>query len=237
MRKGSASSQPVITAGGGGVLLVAFVNGGQLYVMDRASVSSPWSAPAVVSGAASNPSIAMSNFGKGYLAFTADGAGGGHDVRAAYYYKGQWAAEASSLNAVPDDGAGTGTGRPVAGAAGDGVGVIAWGEGGHIYSRRVWGTSPSVVYEQADPPSFSTCSEVSTDTPQVGTEGDSSYADVVFHELISCGSGPRTQQSRVLMNRLRGSAYDGARQPDGLSSPGTEGADQPQIAMGDAMLT
>jgi hypothetical protein len=132
---------------------------------------------------------------------------------------------------VPGDDAGTGTGRPVAGAAGDGVGVIVWGEGGHIYSRRVWGTSPSVVDEQADPPSISSCPELSADTPQVGTEGDSSFAEVVFHELVRCGAHP--QQSRVLMNRLHGSAYDGVTQPDGLSSPGTEGADQPQVAMGE----
>jgi len=103
---GSASSQPVITAGGGGVLLVAFVNGGQLYVMDRASVSSPWSAPTVVSGAASNPSIAMSNFGKGYLAFTAAGQGG-HDVRSAFYRGGTWELEGPPLDASPGDDAGT----------------------------------------------------------------------------------------------------------------------------------
>ena len=43
-----------------------------------------------------------------------------------------------------------GSGAPQVATAGDGVGIVAWGEGGHVYSRRVWGTAPSVVDEQAD---------------------------------------------------------------------------------------
>ncbi len=35
------------------------------------------------------------------------------------------------------------------------------------------------------------------------------------------------------MNRLHGSVYDGLTQPDGLSTPAVDGADQPQIAMGE----
>ena len=147
-----ASSQPVIAAGNGGVLLVGFINGGQLYVVDRASTTAPFGSPQPLAGAASNPAIQMTNFGKGYLAFTvADGAG--HDVRAAYYYNGAWSLEAAPLNDTPADDAGTGSGAPQVAAAGDGVAIVVWGEGGHVFSRRVWGTSPSVIDEQADVPS------------------------------------------------------------------------------------
>ena len=106
-----ASSQPVIAAGNGGVLQVAFISGGGLYVVQSLGSSQALSAPGLFSGAASNPSIQMSNFGKAYLAFTvADGAG--HDVRAAYFNKSTWALEAAALNVTPGDDAGTGTGRP-----------------------------------------------------------------------------------------------------------------------------
>jgi len=226
---GSASSQPVIAAGNGGILLIGFINGGTLWVADRASPSAPFGGPQELSGGGvANPAISISNLGKAYLAFTV-GDGSGYDVKAAYYYNGRWALETPPLNAVAADDAGTGNGRAAVAAAGDGVGIVAWGEGGHVYSRRVWGTSASVVYEQADAPPAG-CTEGSADEPVVGTEGDSSYAQVAFHEVVTCGG---QQQSRVLMNRLQGSAYDGITQPDGLAGVASDGADDPQITMGE----
>jgi hypothetical protein len=221
------SSQPVIAAGRGGVLLIAFINGGVLYVVDVANALSPFGAPIALFTGASNPTISMSDFGKAYLAFTAVGAGG-HDVRAAYYDNGVWALESSPLDAVPADDAGTGTGRPDVVTAGDGVGIVVWGEAGHIYTRRVWATAPSIVFEQADVPSLSGWSEVSADEPAIAAGGDSSYAAVVFHEVLTNGSAA---QSRVLMNRLRASQYDGVTQPDGLSTAGPQGADSPAVAV------
>src|SRR5205807_3468852 len=106
-----------------------------------------YSGPQALAAGASNPAVGISIHGKGYLAFTASGAGG-HDVRAAYYNAGQWALESAPLDAAPGDDAGTGAGRPRVTAAGDGVGIAVWGEAGHVYSRRVWATSPSVVFEQ-----------------------------------------------------------------------------------------
>ncbi len=218
------SSQPVIAAGNGGVLIAAFINGGVLYVAQAGSASTAFTAPRPFAAGASNPSLQMSNFGKAYLAFTvADGSG--HDVRAAYYNRTSWALEPAPLNISAADGAGTGTGRPQVGAAGDGVGVVVWGESGHVYSRRVWGTAPSVVAEQADAP-LPGCSEQSASNPAVGVQGDSSYAAVAFTEQLSC-SGRR--QQRVLMNRLRGSAFDGIQQVDGLSTGVSDGSDQPQV--------
>ena len=68
------------------------------------------------------------------------------------------------------------------------------------------------------------------DEPDIGSGGDSSYAAVAFHERLSCGGDT---ESRVLMNRLRASAYDGVKAPDGLSGTTAESATSPQITMGE----
>ncbi len=225
---GGGSSQPVIAAGDGGLLLVGFINGGELYVAGRTTQGAPFSAPAGLAGGALNPAISITDFGKAYLALTvADGSG--YDVRTAYYYGGRWALEPPPLNASPADNAGTGAGAPQVAAAGDGVAIVVWGEAGHIFSRRVWATTPSVVDEQADAPP-SGCTEASADSPVVGTGGDSSYAQVVFHEVVTCNG---QQQSRVLADRLHGSVYDGLEAPDGLNAGSTGGAQDPQITMGE----
>jgi hypothetical protein len=223
----AGSSQPVIAAGNGGVLLIAFINAAQLYVVSRAGTTAAYSTPAALAAPAANPSLEMSNLGKAYLAFTV-GDGAGDDVRAAYWAGGGWSLEAAPLNAVsPGDDAGTGTGAPAVATAGDGVAIVTWGEAGHIYARRVWGTAPSVVDEQADVTSVAGCGEVSVGDPAVAAGGDSSYADVAFQEVVSC---PGVQQTRVLVNRLRGSAFDGAVPADGLPAGGESAAD-PQVAM------
>lgn len=221
-----ASSQPVIAAGNGGILLIGFVNAGSLYVVQRPSGGDAFGSPQPLASGAANPSLQMSNLGKAYLAFaTADG--GGHDIRAAYWASGSWALEPAPLNAVaPGDDAGTGAGAPHVATAGDGIAIVAWGEAGHVYSRRVWATSPSVVAEQADAPSLAGCTEVSAGSPAVAAGGDSSYADVAFQELLVCGA---VHQSRVLVNRLRGSQFDGAVFADGVT--GAENAGDPGVAM------
>jgi hypothetical protein len=221
-----ASSQPVVAAGNGGLLIVAFVNGGQLYVAQRATGATTLGPPSALFSGAASPSLQMTNFGKAYLAFTAtDGAG--FDVRTAYYYQGTWALEAAPLNATPADDAGTGAGRPAVAAAGDGVAIVAWGEQGHVYTRRVWGTAPSVIFERADAAPAG-CSETASGDPAIAAGGDSSYAAVAFHALLTCGA---QSQSRVLVNRLHGSIYDGVVPADGLATPASDGAGQPRVAV------
>jgi hypothetical protein len=222
------SSQPVIAAGQDGLLLVAFINGGTLYAVQTGGDGAPLGAPQALYADAASPSLSLSNFGKAYLAFTALSGAGGGDVRTAFYYQGQWALESAALDANPADAAGTGAGRPQVAAAGDGVGVVAWGEDGQIFSRRVVGTTPSVVYERADVPALDGWEEVSAGDPVISTGGDSSYASVAFQEELTSGGA---RQSRVLMNRLHGSQYDGVGEGDGVSTGGPEGADQPQTAV------
>ena len=106
------SSQPVVAAAQNGLVLVAFINGATLYVAQATSATSPLSAPAALFRGAANPSLAISNFGKAYLAFTATAGAGGGNVRAAYYFQGQWGLESAPLDATASAAAGTGTGRP-----------------------------------------------------------------------------------------------------------------------------
>jgi hypothetical protein len=223
-----ASSQPVVAAGNGGVVLVAFVSGGELYVADRSASGASFAAPVPLAAGGINPSISITNLGKAYLAFTS-ATGGGNQVSVAYYTNGVWARATAPISVSATDGAGTGAGRPAVAAAGDGVAIVAWGEAGHIFARRVRGVTPSVATEQADA-ALPGCTEVSADEPAVGAEGNSSYADVVFHEVLACGSA---QRSRVLMNRLQGSVFLGLTQPDGLAGSASDGADDPQITMGE----
>jgi hypothetical protein len=224
-----SSSQPVIAAGNGGLLLIAFINGGQLYVVGRPSASAAYAGPLPLANAASNPAIAITNFGKAYLAFTAAGATG-QDVRVAYYDDRAWSLAPTALNAVPGDSAGTDTGRPAVAAATDGVGIVAWGEGGHVYTRRVWGTSPSVVYEQADVSAYRGATAVTADEPALSVGGDSSYVEVAFHELLARGT---QEQSRVFSRLLQGSRFNGVSAADGVTGTGPGGAVQPATVMGE----
>jgi hypothetical protein len=222
------SSQPVLAAGQNGLLLVAFINAGTLYVAQAATSATPLSGPVALFGGAANPSLAITNFGKAYLAFTATAGAGGGDVRAAYYSQAQWSFAPTPLDASVGDAAGVGAGRPDVAASGDGVGIVAWGEAGHIYTRRVIGTTASTVIEQADPSTFAGWSETSASRPSIASGGNSTDAVVTFQEALTSGSAT---QSRVLMNRLYGAAYDGASAADGATTGGHEGADQPQAAV------
>lgn len=223
----TASSQPVIAAGQGGLLLVSFVNQGSVYVAQATSTQVPVAAPALLFAGAVNPSLSLSPSGKAYLAFTTVGAAN-DQVRAAFYSSGQWSVEPDPLNADPSAAAGMGGGRPSIICAGDGVGIVAWGEGGHIYTRRVVGTSPSVAVLQADPIAVDGWQVISTSDPAISSGGDSSYASVTFQAELANGTA---RQSRVLMNHLHAGQYDGIFQADGLQTGGPEGADQPQTAV------
>jgi hypothetical protein len=222
-----ASSQPVIAAGAGGLLVAAFVNGGTLYVDQTRGSSSPWATPPQMYTGGSNPAVSMTLLGKTYLAFTAPG-GGGDDVRGAYYQAGQWTPPSAPLDANPGDNAGAGARRPAVMAADDGTGIVAWGENGHIFTRRILRGTPSIAVYQADPSSFGGWSEVSADDPVISSGGDSSYAAVAFREVTTSNG---VHQTRVLVNRLHSYRYDGAHGVDGLTTPAQGNGDQPAVAV------
>ena len=221
-----ASSEPVIAADNGGLLLVAFINAGTLYAAQAPSSGAPVGPPGVLFSGAANPSLAISPLGKAYLAFTATGAV--DSVRTLYWQNGQWALSPTPLNANPLADAGDGTGRPQVAAGGDGIGIVVWGESGHVYARRVIGTTPSVSVQQADAPSVEGWGEVSATSPVVSCVGYSTYAAVAYSETIA--SGGQTQ-TRVLYARLHGETFDGSYVSDGATIGAAEGADEPQVAV------
>jgi len=225
-----ASSQPVIAVTNNGLTQIAFINAGTLYTVGTANVLSPFTAPVAIAAGASNPSLSISTYGKGYLAFAGLDVAHppSHDVRYAALISGQWVLSGSPLDQNPAADAGAGTARPQVVCAGDGTGIATWGENGHIFTRRILGTTPSATVLQADPASFAGAPEVSADLPVVGAGGDSSYATVAFHETVATGA---TRQSRVLVNRLHASRFDGVSGADTLTTPGGEGASSPALAV------
>jgi hypothetical protein len=232
---GGSASQPVIAAGSGGVLLVAFVSDGQLYVADRASSTAAWQAPLALHPDAANPSLQLSDTdGKAYLAFTA-GDGGGQDVLVDYYDAGRWTPAQGPLNLTAADDAGTGAGRPAVAAAGDGVGMVVWGEGGHLYFRRVWGVSPSTEIQQLDaapaslPGYGAGWAEISVGDAALATQGNSSYAEIAFDETARSPGGAVTQ-TRVLLARMVAEHAVAAVPVDGLSAASGDAA-APAVAV------
>ncbi len=211
-----------------GLLTIAFINAGGLYEVTRLSAADPYGAATGLFAGAANPSLQMTLLGKAYIAFTAAGAGG-HDVRTAYFNGAHWAlgplaARCQSRQTTPERAlAGRrsrrpatawrsclGRGRPHLHAAG--VGRLA--QRGLRAGRRsvAWGDG-----RRSQPTSRRSGRAAIPPTPSV-----------VFHEVLSNGSA---QQSRVLMRRLRASAFDPVSQPDGVSTPSGAQADQPALAV------
>ncbi|HWD85912.1 MAG TPA: hypothetical protein VG321_09190, partial [Solirubrobacteraceae bacterium] len=85
-----ASGQPVIAAGNQGVLLVAFINSGNLYETQTTGSSAPFSTPRKLHSGAQDPALQLTNWGQGYLAFTAPLGSNRYDVDVEYYDSGTW---------------------------------------------------------------------------------------------------------------------------------------------------
>lgn len=227
---GAAGTQIAIAAGDGGRLLVVFVNGGSVYADTRASAASGWSRQTLWSGGgASDPSVDLSVNGKGYAVFTAPGAGG-HDVRAAYEHDGgPWTVIGPPLDANAGDDAGTGTGRPRVAASADGVAIAVWGEGGHVFARRIWRTNPSVVAEDALAGLvLEGVQAASADLPVLSTQDDDSFTGVAFRATFDLGGG--TLRTRAVFRRLRGSKLETPYPVDATPFGSGQGSTAPSIA-------
>ncbi len=227
----AASSQPQITAHNHGELVVAFINSGALYVNTVRHRKQPFSTPQELATGASNPTVSINGYGVGYLAYTAQD-GAGYDVDVDYYDGKTWhPASPHDVNVTAADDAGTGAGTPDVVAAGDGVGIVTWGENGHVYSRRVWGTATSVQIQQLDPPSVAVgWSEVTAGSPRISVGGDSSYPVVAFAEQVTSAG---QVQSRVVATRLVAETAWSPVAVDALVA-GTDNASQPQVAFGES---
>jgi hypothetical protein len=222
------SSQPVVAAADGGRVAVAFVNAGNVYVAMRVSSGTAWTLQGIWgAGGASDPSVDLSVNGKGYLAFTAPGAGG-HDVRVAYSRDARpWSLLGPPLDANVADDAGAGTARPRIAVSADGTAIAVWGENGHVIARRVRGTSPSVVFVDATADlAIEGVGAVSADLPVVSAQDDDSFTAVAFRATFTINGAPR---SRAVYRRLRGSRFEAPTALDVLPFASGQSSTDPEL--------
>jgi hypothetical protein len=224
-----ASARPVVAVANGGRVQVAFTNDGNLYATTRPSAGAGFTPLQTVwgGGGASLPSLDVSVNGKGFLAFTAPGAGG-HDVRvAASPDGGPWTLAPSPLDGNPNADAGVDSGRARVAVSADGTAIVAWGEGGHVMARRVRGTQPSVVFADAAADLVvEGVPAAGADLPVVGAQDDDSFTGVAFRATFTVGGAPRT---RVVYRRLRGSRFEGPTTIDAAPFASGQGSENPQI--------
>ena len=222
-----AASHPVVAAGEHGTVLVAFVQGGRLYVADTTRSGARLGRPRRFARHASDPTLALSRTGEGYLAFTVHGRRA-DTVRFDHWHRGRWSEAAGSANGRGVAGAGTGAGRPVVAAPNDGIGVLAWGQRGHIWIRRLLGARPSRESQRADPASVDGGTETAASDPVLSDVGFSTYASLAFDEHLQTPAGPVTH---VVYRRLDAGRLDAAQVLDGTAAGAGGSADGPSVGV------
>ncbi|MBA3328433.1 MAG: hypothetical protein H0T43_09045 [Solirubrobacterales bacterium] len=208
------SSQPVIGAADNGRLMVAFVNGGVVHGVVRPA-GAGFSAPVPIAGGVA-PSADLSINGTGYASFTSAG-----DVRVARLDRraNTFTLLPQPIDVDPAREAGVGTARSKVSTSADGVGVVTWGEAGHVYARKMFNTGVSNAPQDLTPPAFEGRATTVSDLPDLDAEDDSSYAWVVWRQSFADGG------TRILARRQRGTGFE---DPVALDA-GDEPADDPRI--------
>jgi hypothetical protein len=227
---GGPATQAAVAAGDGGRVLVVFANGGNVYASMRPDAGSGWSRQTLWSGGgASGPAVDLSVNGKGYAAFTVPG-GGGHDVRGAYAHDGgPWTVIGAPLDANADNDAGVDTARPRVAASADGIGIVVWGEGGHVFARRLQGARPSVVAADAlDGLTLEGVPAAAADLPVVSTQDDDSFTGVALRAAFDPGGG--VMRTRAVFRRLRGSRFESPYAIEGSPFGSGQESGAPRIA-------
>jgi hypothetical protein len=191
-------AQPVVGAAGNGRLAIAFVSGGTVYGVVRPA-GAPYAAP-VPLGPGSDPSVDLSINGTAFASFTSSNG----DVRIARLDRrsNAWTGLAAPVDVDPARPAGIGTGRSRVAISADGIGVVTWGEAGHIFARKMFNDGISNAPQDLTPPAFADRVATISDLPEVDAEDDSSYAWVVFRQFFADGG------SRTLARRQRGTGFD-----------------------------
>jgi hypothetical protein len=235
MELAGPSSQPVIAAAEGGRVAICFLSGGTLYGSVQAAAGRGFTAPQAIGAALSDPWLSMGISGTAYVSFTAvDGVGA--DVRAARLDRKDtnFNVLPSPLNSTPASRAGVGAAkRSRVSVAGDGTGLVTWAEDGtdgrtHVHLRRVFGLEVSALDNDATLPSLVGHAGGSADSPDVGTQYDSSFGWLAFRQAFDDSGTPR---SRVVVVALVGSALQPPTPVDSLGFPAGDGADAPRIAI------
>ncbi|MGH2840967.1 MAG: hypothetical protein ACRDKY_09110, partial [Solirubrobacteraceae bacterium] len=192
------SSQPALAAAPDGRIVVVFVNGGFVHAVVRPP-GQGFSGP-VALGDGRSPAVDMSIHGAAMASFTSNSG----DVRVSRLDRtnNRWTTLAQPADKVPGYAAGGGTNRSKIAISADGVGVVTWGETGHVYARKVFGAKLSNAPQDLTPPSFGGKASVGSDMPDIDAEEDSSYAWVVFRQVLAGGA------ARILARRQRGTQFD-----------------------------
>jgi hypothetical protein len=192
------SSQPVVGASGDGRLAIVFVNAGTVYGVVRPAAGQPYAAP-VPFGPGADPSVDLSINGTAFASFTAGG-----DVRIVRLDRrtNGWTGLAQPADVDPARPAGVGNGRSMVAISADGIGVVTWGEAGHVFARKMFHEGVSNAPQDLTPPDFGGRVSTVSDLPYVDAEDDSSYAWIVFRQAFADGG------SRTLARRQRGTAFD-----------------------------
>ncbi|HWI72950.1 MAG TPA: hypothetical protein VNT55_13430 [Baekduia sp.] len=218
----ATSSQPVVAASEGGRLAVVFISGGSVFATVRQAGAPSYGVPQLIASAASNPSVDMSANGAAYATYTVNGdvLGARMDRTAAAFTP-----LSGPLDANQAATAGDGADRSRVAVSADGTGVAVWGEAGHVYARRMYGTNPSTAVLDLTLADLDGHAGGIADAPSVDIEDDSSFAWVAFREQFADGSGTTERGIGV---RLRGSRTDPPVAFDGLGWGG-QGVQQPAV--------
>jgi len=191
------SSQPVVGAADNGRLAIAFVSGGVVYGVVRPA-GQPYAAPTLL-GPGTDPSVDLSVNGTAFASFTSNG-----DVRIARLDRRSnvWTGLALPVDVDPARAAGVDSGRSRVAISADGIGVVTWGEAGHVFARKMFNDGISNAPQDLTPPSFAGRVATVSDLPDIDAEDDSSYAWIVFRQFFADGG------SRTLARRQRGTEFD-----------------------------
>jgi hypothetical protein len=219
----ASAATPAVAASDGGRLAVVFIAGGSAFAVVRQAGAPAWGAPQLLASSAADPSVDMSFNGAAYATFTVNGGdvAGARMDRTATTFIGIPA----PLDAVPGSVAGVGSNRSRVAIAADGTGVAVWGESGHVFARRMYGTNPSSVYQDLTLADLDGHAGGTADAPSVDIEDDSSFAWVVFRQQFSDGAAATP---RAIGVRLRGSRSDPPVAFDGLGWGG-QGVEPPVV--------
>src|SRR4051794_13768485 len=220
------SSQPVVAAGDGGRLAVAFISGGALFTTVKTAANQPYSPPQLVTAPAINPAIDLSINDVAYVSFTVPTGGGGGDVAVARKDRKAtgFAVLPGPLDIDPAREAGIGGGRSKIAVSADGVALVVWGEAGLVFARRAFGTALSAAPQDATVTALGGAAGVTAELPDVDAQDDSSFAWVVFREVFSDGA------ARAVARKLVGSQFDPGVLVDGIGGfPSADSAGPPRI--------
>jgi hypothetical protein len=218
----ATSSQPAVAASDGGRLVVVFISGGSVFAVVRPAGAPGYGAPQLLASGASDPSVDMSFNGAAYTTYTVNG-----DVLGARLDRTGigFTPLATALDADPVNIAGSGSGRSRLAVAADGTGVATWGENGHVYARRLFGTSISSAVQDLTVADLDGHAGGVADAPAVDIEDDSSFAWVTFRQQFADGA---RQTPRAIGVRLRGSRTEPPVAFDGLGWGG-QGVETPSV--------